>query len=1121
MYAKCGRLGDARRVFESMSSHDLVSWNCMIQGYAQRGEMDLALELYDRMQRQGCDPNRGTLLAALKASVSLAEREEEVEEESSKVSRRTKRGQCLERGREIHSHAVKTGNELDPFVANTLVAMYAKCGSMEEAREIFDKMRQRDVVSWNCLVMGYAKNEQGEMALELFSRMEEQGCQANAVTFLGALKACVSLAEKEQGTLVQGRVIKCECLERGRRIHSRAAETLGPDLFVANALIDFYSRCGSLDEARSVFEILDRRRDVVSWNSIIQGCTQSGEGDLALSFYRAMKGDGFQPNRVTVLAALKACVSSAEKEEDGDPESRVPSAKLARIQKRLEQGREIHFEAAKLGLDSDVFVASALVDMYAKFGSLPEARKIFESMKKRSVVPWTAIIMAYAQNGDGEMALRLYSRMQDEGCAPNRVTVLAAVKACVTLSEKEPAMKELSLGKGRAIHRQAVEMGVDSELFVANALIDMYSRCGSMADASQVFHGMKARDIVSWNSIIQGFAQREGGDPETALKLYARMLDEGKCSPNQVTTLAALRACVILSGREDARKLADVGVKVKSLERARGIHGGVLGKPETLVANSLIDVYSKCGSMSDARQVFDGMEEKQRSTVSWTAIIMGYAENGDGEEALELFERMMKEGSFAPSEVTLLGALKACSSLAEKEEAIYVQGKAVKARSLERGRYLHSQAIKLWNRDEELNVFLANALIDMYAKCGEMVEAQQVFDELDHRKSVVSWNSMIQGYAYAGNGAKALELFDQMDVFQRDGVTYLAALKACASIGRKSLGKGRVIHEEFIGMDNINDNRIDVLLANSLIDMYAKCGSLDESWMVFERIHPKQRTISSWNSIILAHAESGEEEQAMELYSQMKDLENFQPDAVTYFVVLKACGNLAALETGKKICNEIREVPGKLQDQVMLANSIVRFFAKCGCMDEAERVFHSISRKNIGSWSALIAGYSFHGDTDRVFELLETMIQEKNPRLLPNEMIFLSVLNACSHAGLVEKGLELFDVMRYTYGIPAGIHHYACMVDLLARANKLDEALAMVEGMPVEADAVVWTSLLAGATKWKNARIGCIAFEKGLELGSGKDRVANLILMSNLYASLGMFEEVIKIQDMKEQLHNS
>ncbi|XP_024540607.1 pentatricopeptide repeat-containing protein At3g09040, mitochondrial-like isoform X1 [Selaginella moellendorffii] len=349
------------------------------------------------------------------------------------------------------------------------------------------------------------------------------------------------------------------------------------------------------------------------------------------------------------------------------------------------------------------------------------------------------------------------------------------------------------LGEVRRIHGVAIQRGLlQSDVFVANSVISMYAKCGSMEEAREVFQGMGFRDVVSWNALIGGYAEAGGPGSEIALGYFEQFQRENGCSSSSRTFVAAVKACAGLAAREEATLLdGRVLVKKRSLERGMVLHSQAAKdgfERDLYVSSSLVDMYAKCGSLLDARRIFERMPE--RNAVSWTALISGYAESGDGETALEIFERFFR--SFQVDGRALVAAIKACGCVAVKEKASLVAGQVVKMLSLERGMAIHSMA------GSETDIFVASSLVDMYAKCGRMEEARRVFDGIPGRDhDVVLWTSLIQGYAENDELDLAFGIFASGVGFHgANSQTFVAVLKACsglASIEQLTQVEGKLV----------------------------------------------------------------------------------------------------------------------------------------------------------------------------------------------------------------------------------------------------------------------------------------------------------------------------------------
>ena len=654
MYAKCGSIKEAYEVFQAMEDKDVISWNAMISGFALHGQGQKAIEHFYQMQREGLKPNKNTFVSILSAIDSPI---------------------VLDLGEQIHSRIINARFETDVTVGTALINMYCKCGSLELARKVFDEMRERNVVSWTAMISGYAQQGHSKEAFSLFQKLVRSGIQPNKISFASILGACTNPKD----------------LEQGQQLHEYIKRAgLEQDLLVGNALISMYARCGSLSNALKVFDNM-RSLNRISWNAMIAGY---GEGHMEEAFrlFRRMQQKGFQPDRFTYASLLAICADRAD----------------------LEQGKELHSQIMRTGWESDVTVATALISMYAKCGSLEEARKVFNKMPEKNIVSWNAFIAGCCRNGSEKEAFKVYRHMRQADVSPDLVTFITLLNAC---SSPE------ALEDGRFIHEKIQQWGMLSNNNVANALISMYGRCGRLADAREVFYRIRTRDLGSWNAMIATYVQH--GANEAAYELFRKFRRE-RGKGDKYTFISVLKAIANL------RDL-DAGRKVHAL-----VEKGGMGK-DIQILTTLIRMYSKCGSLGDACSVFNKILE--RDVVCWNAMLATYAHSGQGQGALKLFQLMESEGA-KPDSATFTSVLNACAGLG----------------ALEHGKNIHAQ---LKAAGLETDTSIGNALIEMYSKCGCLGSATQVFKKMSKR-DLNSWNALIAGYSQNGQANDALKCYEDM-----------------------------------------------------------------------------------------------------------------------------------------------------------------------------------------------------------------------------------------------------------------------------------------------------------------------------------------------------------------------
>lgn len=517
----------------------------------------------------------------------------------------------------------------------------------------------------------------------------------------------------------------------------------------------------------------------------------------------------------------------------------------------------------------------------------------------------------------------------------------------------------------------------------------------------------------------------------------------------------------------------------KALVEGKQVHNQIiLSKHEqnALLGTKLVSMYDKCCSLVDARKVFDKIPE--RSIFLWNSMIRAYSRNDFFAEAFSLFYQM-KRSDVEPDNFTFPCVLKACGGLSYLK-----QGQAVHVCIIRSG--------------VESDLFVGNALVAMYAKCGSVEDACRVFDKMPER-DVVSWNSLIAGCAQNGQWDQALKLHVQMEEggMEQDSVTIASVLTACAGLSARRQGKEVHAYTLRRGFE------WDILVGNALIAMYAKCRDIDTAQNVFDKM--AKRDVISWTAVIGGYAQNGNAK-ALKLFCEMQ-LADIKPNLVTLISVLPACSDLGALQQGKEVHGSL--IRNGFHADVFVASALIDMYAKCGNIKDAYNMFEIFSPKDLPSWNAVIAGYGMHGHGEDVLALFSRM---KQTDIQPDHITFVAVLSACSHAGMLDVGWLHFHSMNQDYCITPRMEHYACMVDLLGRAGKLDEAYDFIQKMPFKPDADVWGALLGACRIHGNIELGELVAEQLYELKPEKS--GYYVLMSNIYAAAGKWDGVAKVREI-------
>ncbi|KAK3124440.1 hypothetical protein QOZ80_7BG0586560 [Eleusine coracana subsp. coracana] len=328
-----------------------------------------------------------------------------------------------------------------------------------------------------------------------------------------------------------------------------------------------------------------------------------------------------------------------------------------------------------------------------------------------------------------------------------------------------------------------------------------------------------------------------------------------------------------------------------------------------------------------------------------------------------------------------------------------------------------------------------------------------------------------------------------------DTHTYPPLLQACARL--LSLRDGERVHAEAAknGLAGL------VFVKNSLVHLYGACGLFESAHRVFDEIPVRERNLVSWNSMLNGFAANGRPNEVLTVFREMMDVE-FVPDGFTMVSVLTACAEMGALALGRRVHTYLTKVG--LVENSHVGNALIDLYAKCGGVEDARRVFEEMgTERTVVSWTSLIVGLAVNGFGKEALELFSVMEKEK---LVPTEITMVGVLYACSHCGLVDDGFMYFDRMKKEYGITPKIEHLGCMVDLLGRAGKVEQAYDYINTMPLEPNAVVWRTLLGACAMYKKLELGEAAWERLVELDPGHS--GDYVILSNLYAAVGRWADV-------------
>ncbi|KAG2714655.1 hypothetical protein I3760_03G037800 [Carya illinoinensis] len=616
------------------------------------------------------------------------------------------------------------------------------------------------------------------------------------------------------------------------------------------------------------------------------------------------------------------------------------------------------------------------------------------------------------------------------------------------------------------LHSQTLKAGFAHDNFFAVKLTALYSRYTCLQYVRKLFDETPHRTVHLWNAVLRSYAKEKRW--EETLHLFHHMISNGISTeekPDNFTIPIALKACAGL----------------RALEYGKLIHGFVKKNAwvgmNIFVGSALIEFYSKCGQLTEALRVLEDFSRPD--VVMFTSMVSGYEQNGFPEEAIAFFSRLVTVECLNPDSVMLVSVVSACSQLL----------------NFKLGSCVHGFVIR---RGFDAELSLVNSLLNFYAKTGSIRIAANLFRRMPE-KDIISWSSMVACFAHNGVAIEALDLFKEMidRGIEPNSVTLISALQACADAC--NLEDGKKIHE----LAAWKGFELDVSVATALIDMYMKCFLPDKAMDVFKRI-PKKDVVS-WAALLGGYAYNGMAYKSMELFRDMLSDET-QPDAVAMVKILAACSESGILQ--QAVCLHGYVLASGFNNNIFVGASLIELYSKCGSINSATKVFEGMINKDVVIWSAMIAGYGTHGQGREALATFDLMV--KSAAVRPNNVTLLSILSACSHAGLVEEGMEIFSRMSLEYQLKPNPEHYGIMVDLLGRMGQLDKAMDIINHMPTPAGPHVWGALLGACRIHHNIEMGEIAAKNLLQLDPR--HVGYYILLSHIYAVDERWHDVAEVR---------
>ncbi|KAK7350756.1 hypothetical protein VNO77_09684 [Canavalia gladiata] len=777
-------------------------------------------------------------------------------------------------------------------------------------------MLQRDFKTWGSIIKSLCLDSRHNESLSLFHH-----CLKGFVAF------------KPDHSVLAAILKSCSALlapNLGRALHSYVIKQGHVSCQVTNkALLNMYAKCGMLDDCHKLFDQLSHC-DPVIWNIVLSGFSGSNKCDAdVMRVFRMMHLSGeVMPNSVTVATVLPVCARFGD----------------------LDAGKSVHAYVIKSGFEQDTIDGNALVSMYAKCGLVShDAYAVFDNIIHKDVVSWNAMIAGLAENGLVEDAFSLFSSMAKGPMQPNYATVANILPVCASFD------RNIAYCYGRQIHSYVLQWPeLSADMSVCNALISFYLKVRRMTEAESLFWAMGARDLVSWNAIIAGYASN--GEWLKALHLFGNLVSLETLLPDSVTMVSILPACA----------------QLKNMQAGKQIHAYIFRHPflyeDTAVGNALVSFYAKLGYTEEAYNMFSMISRKD--LISWNSVFDALGEKRHHSRFLSMLHLMLKLG-IRPDSVTILTIIHFCASLLRVEKV----------------KEIHNYSIRTGSLLSDTAPTVGNAILDAYSKCGNMEYAHKMFQNLSEKRNLVTCNSLISGYVglgshhdakkifsgmsetdlttwnlmvrvYAENDCpeQALELLYELQAqgMKPDAMTIMSLLPVCtqmASVHLLSQCHGYIIRSCFE----------DLHLKGGLLDAYAKCGIISCAYKIFQSSANKDLVM--FTAMIGGYAMHGMSEDALWIFSHMLML-GIKPDHVIFTSILSGCSHAGRVDEGLKIFYSIEKIHGMKPTMEQYA-CVVDLLARGGRISEAYSLVTSLPiEANANLWGTLLGACKIHQEVE-------------------------------------------------------------------------------------------------------------------------------------------------------------
>ena len=843
---------------------------------------------------------------------------------------------------------------------NTLITIYSQCKDIKNAIKIFDSIPEmkKNIYSIGSMMTAYNNNRQYHKTIFLHQQYNNVDyIKHNDTSNMLFIKACINNTDYD----------KCKELidsTSKQDINCRSVEFI-------TTLIDYYGKIGDVDKALNVFNNLtENKRNIASINSMMNAYNNNKQYDKSISLHEHYV-DGKHYNKhhndISNVLFIKACINICD----------YDNAK-----------KFINSNIDKQGINNhSIELINTLIDLYGKSNDINVALDIFNKIPshKKDIVSINAMMTAFNYNKDYDQTISLYEQCSDI-IQDNEIPNLLFIKACSNSGHFDKAKQIIDTKFG--------SININScDIEFVTTLIDFYGKAGEIDNALKIFHDFpeNRKGIISVGAMMNAYINNK--EYEKCISLYEAF--DGK--HNDISNMLFIKACINSADYVKGINLIDSVVKNDANVNSHSIE----------FITTLIDFYGKIGDVNNALKILNNLSENKRNFVSINSMMNVYINTEQYEEAISLYQKHYQ--LLIHEDASNMLFIKAC----------------INNNDYARGQKVIDSIVK--NTDiNNHSTELITALILFYCKKGDTLNATNIFDNLpENKRSMIQVDALMNAYNNNEQYDKTISLYQQFnnDKYEYDDISNTLFIKACSNIG--NYHQAKKLMDSIECRDGINNH--DAEFINTLIVFYGKHGDIDEAINIFNNMPLNKRNVSSIGAMMNAFNYNTRYNETINLFNKIKDDDNIIMNEYIYSTTLIAAGNLVSLHKGSMIIGDLKLNNPNILKSLFVQSAMISMYAKCNKFQEAINIFNENINNNCGHtqkdkngvlylYSAMMDCYAKMGDIEQLLLLFNKLKKDERINDKITKSIYNIVLNGCSHSGLMDKALSIFDEMQSEYG---------------------------------------------------------------------------------------------------------